>query len=523
MTRPPSSTAPSPASYPESLRQHRAPGALLRDAARARGGAMALRDDRRVLTRDELVTEVGRFQHALIERGVRAGDVVSLMLPNWWQAVVAAHAVWGLRAVVNPVTPTSRARELTAVLAAADPAVVIVADEYRGVDYPALVGESGRAAGWAGATLVVRPGQGVGAERAPMLDGDVDDLSVLMFTSGTTGEPKGVLHSHRTLLVEAQSISDLFALAGDRVFMPSPLTHITGLVYGVLMPLLMDGDTVLLDRWDPAVARDRIEATSCTVCVGATPFLSGLDAAYAASGIPSSLTAFVCGGADVPPALIRRATETLGAVVVRAYGLTEMPTVTCGSPGDSLAHRAGTDGRPTGSSQVRIRGGGQRGELEARGPELCLGYLSPEHTAAAFDDGWFRTGDLAQIDDDGYVTILGRLKDIIVRAGENLPVAEIEALLAEHPGVASVAVVGIPDDEVGERACACVVTTDGSVLGLADLAAHLDRYGIARQKYPEYLIVLQELPLTASGKVRKNVLRDRATELIDAGLAEARR
>lgn len=523
MSRLPSPAALPAASYPESLRQQRAPALLLRDAVGMRGGATALQDERRILTYTELAAEIGRFQSALVARGVGPGDVVSLMLPNWWQAVAASHAVWGLRATVNPVTPISRERELGAVLRAADPAVVVVADRYRGVDYAALVSRSGDAAGWRGETLVISPEAGTGADAPPVLEGEVDDLAVLMFTSGTTGEPKGVLHSHRTLLVEAQSISDLFGLDAARVFMPSPLTHITGLVYGVLMPLLMEGDTVLLDRWDPDAARDLIEATGSTVCVGATPFLSGLESAYAASGIPSSLRAFVCGGADVPPALIRRASETLGADVVRAYGLTEMPTVTCGSPDDSLDHRAGTDGRPTGSSRVRIRGGGDDGELEARGPELCLGYLSPAHTAAAFEDGWFRTGDLAHIDADGYVTILGRLKDIIVRAGENLPVAEIEGLLSEHPRVASVAVVGVADEEVGERACACVVTVDGGDLALAELAAHLDGYGIARQKYPEYLVVLDALPLTASGKVRKNLLRDRATELIAAGRAEARR
>lgn len=524
MSRLPSSAARSAVSYPESLRQQRTPAHLLAAAARERGARPALQDERRTLVYDELVAEVGRFQVALGERGVGPGEVVSLMLPNWWQAVAACHAIWGLGAVVNPVTPISRERELAAVLAAADPRVVVTAQEYRGLDYRALVRDGARASGWRGATLALAPDEGLG-DGSPdaVLGGDPDDLSVLMFTSGTTGEPKGVLHSHRTLLVEAQSISDLFALNGDRVFMPSPLTHITGLLYGVLMPLLMGGDAVLLDRWDPEVARDRIEATGSTVCVGATPFLSGLDAAYTAAGTPSALRAFVCGGADVPPALIRRATESLDAVVVRAYGLTEMPTVTCGSPRDTLEHRASTDGRPTGSSRVRIRGGGDRGELEARGPELCLGYLSPAHTAEAFDDGWFRTGDLAHIDEDGYVTILGRLKDIIVRAGENLPVAEIEGLLAEHPRIAAVAVVGIADDAVGERACACIVTTDGAAVTLGEIAEHLDAYGISRQKYPEHLVVLDALPLTASGKVRKNVLRERAAASIAAGHAQSRR
>jgi cyclohexanecarboxylate-CoA ligase len=306
--------------------------------------------------------------------------------------------------------------------------------------------------------------------------------------------------------------------------MPSPVGHVTGLVYGVLMPLLMDGSCVLQAEWDAVAGADLIERHGATVCVGATPFLRGLTDEYTRRGQKSALRAFICGGADVPPSLVHAAGQALGSVVARAYGLTEMPTVTCGGPDDPEPVRAGTDGRLTGTSQARLAGpdGDGPGELEVRGPELCLGYLDPADTAAAFTaDGWFRTGDLARLGPDRDVTIVGRVKDIVVRGGENISMKEVEDYLAAHPQVADVAIVGVPDDVLGERACAFVVPS-GAAPSLAGLASYLTGQGIARHKLPEYLLLTDDLPRTLSGKIQKFRLRQRAAELLAAGHGERR-
>jgi cyclohexanecarboxylate-CoA ligase len=308
--------------------------------------------------------------------------------------------------------------------------------------------------------------------------------------------------------------------------MPSPVGHVTGLVYGVMMPLLVGGSVVLQAEWDAVAGADIVERHGCTFCVGATPFLRGLTDEYAKRGTTSALTGFACGGADIPSALVCRATEVLGAVVTRAYGLTEMPTVTCGGPHDPERIRFDTDGRLTGSSQARLVNPKDGvGEIEVRGPELCLGYLDPAHTAASFtEDGWFRTGDLATLSDDGAITIAGRVKDIIVRGGENISVKEVEDYLLEHPAIADVAIVGVPDDVLGERGCAFVVTTDTTTRApsLGELGAFLLKHEIAKHKLPEYLLVVESLPRTASGKVQKFLLRQHAVEELATGRGEPR-
>ena len=225
------------------------------------------------------------------------------------------------------------------------------------------------------------------------------------------------------------------------------------------------------------------------------------------------MSAFACGGADVPPDLVRRSRAVLHAAVVRVYGSSEFPTVTCSSPDDGEHLAADTDGRPIGVEvECRIERADERGvgELVARGPELFLGYLDASLNDDAFsDDGWFRTGDLASIDHDGAVTIRGRSKDIIVRGGENISAKEVEDLLYTHPAIHEVAIVAMPDPVMVERACAFVVTEPAATLQLDDIVAFLDGHRLARQKFPEHLMLVDELPKTPSGKVQKFILRDR--------------
>ena len=520
----------SPLRFPESEALTAATPALLDRATAAAPDRVLLTDGAAELTGATLRAAVAADQARLRAAGVRRGDVVCVQLPNWWEAVSLAHAVWGLGATLCPVPVNYREAELAAILAAAPAAAFFAPAAYRGTGYPPMIAEAMRRSGVAVPVLTVRPDGTPAAPPAgppappPELDADLDAVSLLMFTSGTTGRPKGVLHSHRTLLADALSIAVLYRMRGDVVYMPSPVGHVTGLVYGVLMPLLMDGRCVLQAEWDAAAGADLIERHGGTVCVGATPFLRGLTDTYRRRGTPSALRAFICGGADVPPSLVREAEAALGATVARAYGLTEMPTVTCGGPDDTDAIRAGTDGRLTGSSQARVAVSepGRAGELEVRGPELCLGYLDPADTSAAFTaDGWFRTGDLARLGPDDDVTIVGRVKDIVVRGGENISMKEVEDYLAAHPRVADVAIVGVPDDRLGERACAFVVAA-GPPPALAELTSYLSGQGIAPYKLPEYLLVVPDLPRTLSGKVQKFRLRQQAAELLAAGHGERR-
>ncbi|MQA17497.1 MAG: AMP-binding protein, partial [Pseudonocardiaceae bacterium] len=269
---------------------------------------------------------------------------------------------------------------------------------------------------------------------------------------------------------------------------------------------------VLQDIWDPTVALRLIESQRCTFTLAATPFLHGIvHHPELASFDVSSLRLFGCGGADVPPALIRQAERWLGCPATRVYGSTELPTLSTSPPDAPVDKRAGTDGRAIAAAEFRIVDdddaqlpAGEVGELLVRGPELFPGYLRDSDNDGAFTpDGWFRTGDLGVVDDDGYICIHGRKKDIVLRGGENISVTEVENLLFEHPAVRDVAIVAMPDPVMVERACAFVVAEPGTAPGLAELTEFLRGKQLAAQKLPERLELVAELPKTASGKIQK--------------------
>ncbi|MDV6270621.1 AMP-binding protein [Rhodococcus globerulus] len=518
----------SPVVYPEAAALRTSTPELLRDAVAADPGRIFVIDEDYRISGAELLDAVTGIQQWLQRNGVQAGTCVGMQLPNWWEAVAVAHAVWGLGAVLCPIPVNYRSTEIRAVLDAVTLAAVVIPDTYRGVDHVRLLDEVQATRTLAAPVLVIRPEMAPVAysrtgDSAPILCAGLDAISLLMFTSGTTGRAKGVLHSHRSLLADADSIAKLFDMSDVSVFMPSPVAHVTGLVYGVLMPLLMGGNCVLQHRWDPAVAVAMIETNQCRTSVGATPFLRGLTDEYRSRAMRSSLTSFICGGADVPQALVREAEQVMGTTVVRAYGLTEMPTVTCGGPTDSDDIRSTTDGRLTGSSRARIiePAADGSGELEVRGPELCAGYLDPRDTADAFSvDGWFRTGDLARIAGDT-ITIVGRAKDLIVRGGENISAKEVEDLLLDLEDVKDVALVGLPDPLLGEKACA-VMVVDGAQPSLSEITAYLLTRGVAKYKIPEYLLSVAELPRTPSGKIQKFRVRDEAARILASGSGERR-
>lgn len=490
----------------------------LRVAAMAYPDAEALVDSTTRLTYAELLARSEAFAGALRERGLATGDVVLIQLPNWWETVVAVWGTWLAGGVVLPVVPIYRAHELTFIIDQVDPAVLIAPQTYRGYDHAAEL------RGLAGDRLVVgvrmaedvlgiRSFEQMRAEATPP-EASVtpDDIALVLYTSGTTSSPKGALHSHRTLLAESASIRDACRLSSaDRVFMPSPLSHITGLSYAIVLPADIGSTAVLLDRWDPEPAVAMIEAERCTFTVSATPFLRGLADAYASRPRSrSSLRTFICGGADIPPDLVRRAHAVMGTAVVRTYGSTEMPTLAMADPFGDLDAAADGEGTAIGMNEMAVRTDDKGvAELLARGPELFLGYVDASLNDASFtDDGFFRTGDTAVIDPDGTLRISGRIKDIINRGGEKYSAAEVEWALLEHPLVAEIAIVGYPDDVLGERACAFVVPAAAGAPTLEQLRTHLVAAGFAVQKSPERLEIVMELPRTASGKIQKFRLRE---------------
>jgi cyclohexanecarboxylate-CoA ligase len=469
--------------------------------------------------RDQLSGALGRL-------GLRPGGVVTLELPNWWETAALMQAAMAARAVINPVVPIYRQAELTFILRQSETSVLCIPHRFRGFDYvhmaegivaelekPPIVvvirSEGELPAGFL--RLEELLSEGVGDSSTGSARAASSDIVLLLYTSGTTADPKGVLHSHDSLRYENRSMANLLGVgAGDTIFMPSPLTHITGLLYGVLLPPMLGSTAVYQDVWEPDRAADLIEAHACRLSVGATPFLQDLVETYDRRSSGCSLRLFACGGADVPPDLVYHARRSLDAAVMRVYGSSEFPTYSCSPPDAPVQVAAETDGLPIGPVEHRIEGSpGEPGELVVRGPDLFLGYLDPVLNEDAFTpDGWFRTGDLAT-EKDGAITIRGREKDIIIRGGENLSARQIEDLLYQHPSVREVAVVAMPDPRMGEKACAFVVSAPGTKPTLAELCSFLEGSGVARQKYPERLELIDEIPKTPSGKVRKFVLRDR--------------
>jgi acyl-CoA synthetase (AMP-forming)/AMP-acid ligase II len=490
-------------------------------------GEVAVVDGAGSHTRAALRDDAATAATWMADCGVGPGRVVSIQLPNRYELVVAAVAAQSLGAVVNPLLPNYRVRELENVFATARPDVIFTPGTYRGCDHQDLVAEVAARTGIRPRQVVIgdqpKPGNFAMPEltagsvpATPLLPGAATAVSEVIFTSGTEARPKAIMHTEQTANFSVRvARADLGVEPTDVVWMPSPLGHSTGFNYGMRFALYHGLRLVLQDQWDADAAVDLIAREGCSYTLAATTFLRDLAAAAARRKADlATMRIFGCGGAPVPPALVGEA-EKVGIGVLRLYGSTEVLVGTWNRPDSSEDHRRHTDGRPMSHVEIKVCdedrrpvSPGQPGELYVRGPNTCVGFFEdPDRTAATFlDGGWVRSGDLVTVDRDGYLTVVGRRKEILIRGGLNIAPREIEELLVGFDEVEQAAVIGLPDDRLGERMCACVVLSPGCQLDLETAVERLRRAGLATFKLPERLVIRESLPMTASGKVQKHVL-----------------
>ncbi len=516
--------------YRRGLWVHTTLADALRSAAEASPRRTALVDGDTRLDCATLYTRAAGLATALLAR-MPAGSVVSFMLPNWHEAAVIYLAATLAGMVVNPILPSLRDHDLRFILEDAGTAMVFIPHRFGGHDYAAMLHRVTAAMSAAPEVVVLRgepgshtpypalSGQHTDPARLPALDPDA--VRMILYTSGTAGRAKGVLHSHNSIHALIRQIRDHWSIEpGDTFLVPSPIAHIGGSIYAFECPLLLGTTAVLMERWDPEAAVALMDSERCTHMAGATPFLQQLlSAAQRAGTRLPDLKVFICGGAAVSPSLIRRAGGYFDrAVITRVYGCTEVPVATVGAPRpDEADAAADTDGR-AGIAEIKLAAHGAApagaGEICLRGPQMLLGYRHREDDVDSFDAaGFFRTGDLGRWVDDRYLVVTGRAKDVIIRNGENISAKEVEDLLADHPGIAEIAVVGLPDERTGERACAVIVPTGAARPDVASLLALLQSKGVAKFKAPEQVVIWDALPKNDAGKILKHRIRAALTEV----------
>ncbi len=499
--------------------------------ARNAPDSVAVIDDvgRRSHTYRQLATASGALAQKLSGLGLTRGGVASLQLPNRYEAVVCAVAIQSLGAVINPLLPNYRARELTHVFQAARPQVVITPGIDRGWAFPSMI-EQVRGQSGIHPVHVVDGESGGDVRLSELLDGaenvplrHIDsEVSELIFTSGTEAIPKGIMHREANTNLAVRALFADIGVATDQVvWMPSPVGHSTGFNYGV-RAALHDGKTLVLqDRWNASDAIELVERFNCSYTLAATTFLRDLVEECERTGVRMpQLTHFGCGGAPVPPELVSRA-QDVGICVLRLYGSTEVLCATWNRPDDPLHKRMRTDGRALSYTEIDIRDedgmslpAATAGELHVRGPQASVGFFDdPERATATYlPDGWIRSGDLAELDAEGHLTIVGRKKEIIIRGGVNIAPREIEDMLSTFPEIERAVVIGVPDERLGERTCAVVVVREGRALELPDMVERLKAAGLATYKLPQLMRVMDELPMTPSGKVQKHEIARRLVE-----------
>ena len=464
-----------------------------------------------------------RLASGFAELGLKPGDVIGVQVPNWLEGVVTYQAAMHLGLVIVPIIHIYGPTEVGFILRQSGAKALVVPSAWRNINYAERI-ESVRGIPTLEHVIVIGDDDTkLGTPWSSLIldtpiephSGDPDAVCLIVYTSGTTADPKGVQHTHNTLLAEIKSLESFLYKGGKSVALGAfPAGHIAG-VLSQLRMFVFGVTTVLMDQWNADDAAVLVEKYGVTNTSGAPIFLrTMMDAAASANRDITTVRNYMVGAASVPPALVQESHDR-GLFVYRGYGSSEHPVITTGSPDDPLEKRMFTDGRLTPGNEVRFVDDemndvppGEEGEIAARGPEQFIGYRDAALDAISFlPGGWFLTGDIGRMDADGYLTITDRKKDVIIRGGENIASKEVEDILARHPAVAEAAVVGMPDEKYGEKVCAFVILRPGHEFTLADAQSHFVNEKVARQKTPERIITVPEFPRAMSGKVKKFELR----------------
>lgn len=486
-------------------------------------------------TYTELSEEVDKLASALLQMGIKSGDVISIQLPNWWEFVAICFAAYKIGAVINGLTPIYREKQVSFIMGMTDSKVIFIPKVYRKFDYLNMILSLWPTLASLEKVIVVDEisedfgneniisfkdiinSQGTDMLKNFNLSVDPNQLAQLAFTSGTTGEPKGVMHTHNTLEATVRNfILHMQTKKGVRDLVVTPVGHQSGFLWGMMLPIFLQSTMIFLDVWNPERALEIMHEQGVTHMIAAFPFLHDISMLNNISERRANTLEFVCiPGAPIPRHMVRICSDRLDCIVVAAWGMTEYGIALAVAPSDPPSGFL-TDGRLLNGAEVRIINengeeveAGIEGNLQIRGAGLLLGYYKrPEITRANFrEDGWFDTGDRATKTDKGFISITGRTKDIVIRGGENIPVVEVENLLMQWDKVRDVAIVAMPDERLGERACAYAVPAKESFT-FEEMIQYLLKTGIAKQMLPERLEIVQELPRTASGKVQKYILRN---------------
>ncbi|CAM4106881.1 cyclohexanecarboxylate-CoA ligase [Acinetobacter pragensis] len=482
----------------------------------------------------EILDLTNKIALGLKQLGVVKNDVVSCQLPNWWEFSLLYFACARIGAVLNPLMPIFRERELEFMLKHAESKVFVVPKLYRNFDHETLANKLKDKLDTLQHVVVVNGLGGNNYDQVLVNHGleqnqhaldelnhfqaDPDDVTQLIFTSGTTGEPKGVMHTSNTLYANIVPYAERLHLSqNDVILMASPMAHQTGFMYGLIMPVILQAKIVLQDVWDVNQAVELIHQHQISFTMASTPFLNDLANTVAEHHDQvKSLKTFLCAGAPIPSPLVQKARQILGVKVISAWGMSECGAVTTTRPEDDDERSFNTDGLPLPGVEVKIvdKAGNikpvnEAGRLMIRTCSNFGGYLKRPHLNDTDAEDWLDTGDIAYQDEQGYIRIAGRKKDVIIRGGENIPVSEIESLLYKHPDIAMVALVAYPDERMGEKACAIVKLKENSKhLTLPDIVEFLKTQNLANQYIPERLEVWEEIPMTPSGKIQKFKLRE---------------
>jgi acyl-CoA synthetase (AMP-forming)/AMP-acid ligase II len=474
---------------------------LVRDAAARAPSRIAVAERGRALTYADLDAAVNGGVAALRREGVMAGDAVLVLTANDVVSIVAIHAVVRLGALVM-VAPTSAGdAQVRDIVASTEPSIVLAPES--------LLPKEGAGSGarWLPAAAI---GEAEPVQAGPATGHDPDEPSVVIFTSGTTSRPKGVVHSQNTMLAATRNfVGPPELTATDNIFMISPLASVTGMLQAITVAPWLGAQVTVESRFDDVHTFDFLVETGATFFGGPDLLLDRvLDQAEVRGITDVPIVSVFLGGSMLDSRILARAEHEYGIVVLRAYGSSEAPVSTASARSEPEAVRLADDGKPLGGVEVRIGSNADPAECCLGGPHLFLGYVDRDDDANAFDDDWFRTGDLAELR-DGRLKITGRIKDIVIRNGLNIPLAEVDGMVAELPGVVQCAGYGVIDDATGERLAMAVRLAPGSSLEFDAMVDALVAAGAAKWKIPEELVVWDEpFPETASGKVQRNLLEE---------------